>query len=131
MTQASGAAQALQSSDLLLPMPLSAERLAERGFNQAHELAKRLAPGKVRHRLLLRVRDTVPQEQLGRAERERNMRGAFMVAPEAAPMLLGKRLMLIDDVMTSGASINEAAAALKQCGAAWVTGLVFARTDSP
>lgn len=131
MAQASGAAQALQSCDLLLPMPLSAKRLAERGFNQAHELAKRLAPGKVRNRLLLRVRDTAPQEQLGRAERERNMRGAFMVAPEAAPLLRGKRLMLVDDVMTTGASINEAAAALKQCGAAWVTGLVFARTDSP
>lgn len=131
MIQAPGVTGALQSCNLVLPMPLSAKRLAERGFNQAHELAKRLMPDKTRPGLLLRIRDTAPQEQLGRAERERNVRGAFMAAPEAAPLLRGKRLLLIDDVMTSGASINEAAAALKQCGAAWVAGLVFARTDSP
>lgn len=131
MAHAPGVAPALQSCDMLLPMPLSATRLAERGFNQAHELAKRLMPAKTRNGLLLRIRDTAPQEQLGRAERERNMRGAFMTAPEAMSLLSGKRLVLIDDVMTSGASINEAAAALKQSGAAWVTGLVLARTDAP
>lgn len=130
MAQAPGVAAALQSCDMALPMPLSQARLAERGFNQAHELAKRLLPGKTRTGWLLRIRDTAPQEQLGRAERERNVRGAFMAASAAAPMLRGKRLLLIDDVMTSGASINEAAAALKQAGAAWVTGLVLARTDA-
>lgn len=130
MEQAPGVASVLQSCDMVLPMPLSAARLAERGFNQANELAKRLMPGKTRNGLLLRIRDTAPQEQLSRAERERNVRGAFMAAPEAAALLSGKRLVLIDDVMTSGASINEAAAALKQGGAAWVTGLVFARTDA-
>lgn len=131
MDEVPGVASVLQSCDMVLPMPLSAARLAERGFNQAHELAKRLMPGKTRSDLLLRIRDTAPQEQLSRAERERNIRGAFMAAPESAALLNGKRLVLIDDVMTSGASINEAAAALKQGGAAWVTGLVFARTDAP
>jgi ComF family protein len=128
--RAPGASQALQHSDLVLPMPLSGARLAERGFNQAHELAKRLAPAKTRSGVLLRIRDTPPQQQLDRAERIRNVSGAFMAAPEAWSSLAGSKLLLVDDVMTSGASMRAAAAALKQAGAASVVGLVLARTDS-
>lgn len=130
LAQAPGAPAALQAVDLVLPMPLSTARLAQRGFNQAHELAKRLEPRKTRADLLLRIRDTVPQHQLSKAERRRNVHGAFMAAPESLPALHGKKLLLVDDVMTSGASINAAAAALKQAGAASVLGLVLARTDT-
>ncbi len=126
--RAPGASQALQASNLVLAMPLSAARLAERGFNQAHELAKRLASAKTRTGLLLRIRDTAPQHPLNLADRKRNMSGAFMAAPEALPFLSGKKLLLVDDVMTSGASMAAAAGALKQAGAAWVTGMVVART---
>ncbi len=131
LSRAPGASEVLQASDLVLPMPLSSTRLAERGFNQASELAKRLAPAKTRNGLLLRIRDTAPQHQFSRAERQRNVSGAFMAAPEAVSVLRGRKLLLVDDVMTSGASLAAAAMALKQAGAASVAGLVLARTDAP
>lgn len=130
LARAPGVAQALADCDMLIPMPLSAQRIGQRGFNQAHELAKRLAPRKTRCNMLLRIRDTAPQEQLGKAERARNMLGAFMAEPSALAALQGRQLLLLDDVMTSGASMTAAATALKQAGAASVVGLVLARTDT-
>lgn len=124
-----GIAQALQSADRVLPLPLGPRRLAERGYNQAHELARRLAPAKADARSLLRVRDTAPQTTLGRDERLANLRGAFLVDPARAAALRGAHLLLVDDVMTSGASLAAAARALHQAGAARVCALVLARTD--
>lgn len=72
---------AVEQADLVLPMPLSTARLRQRGFNQAFELARRLAPAKTDATLLLRTRDTPAQSGLGRAERLRNLRGAFAVEP--------------------------------------------------
>ncbi|MBC7379889.1 MAG: ComF family protein [Burkholderiaceae bacterium] len=120
---------ALERCDLVLPMPLSAPRLRERGFNQALELARRLAPAKADASLLLRIRDTAPQTTLKRAERLRNVKSAFAVAPLRRAALHLKDVVLVDDVMTSGASLFTAAAALRQAGAARVTALVVARTE--
>ena len=122
---------ALEAADNVLPMPLSRERLAERGFNQALELARALAPGKLRSDLLLRVRNTPAQAELGLAARLRNVKGAFAVEPLQAAQVRGRRLVLVDDVMTSGASLFAAAAALRQAGALQITAIVLARTDEP
>ena len=122
---------ALEDADLVLPMPLSPERLAERGFNQALELARALAPGKVRPGLLLRVRNTPAQAELGLAARLLNVRGAFAIEPLQATQLRGRRLVLVDDVMTSGASVYAAARTLREAGAAHITAIVLARTDEP
>ena len=122
---------ALENADLVLPMPLSRERLRERGFNQALELAKHLAPGKTAHGLLLRIQDTPPQSALKRAQRLRNVRHAFAVEPLRARELAGLRVVLVDDVMTSGASMHAAARALRTAGAHHITGMVLARADPP
>lgn len=120
---------ALDEADLVLPMPLSRERLAERGFNQALLLARALAADKTRADLLLRVRHTAAQASLDRQDRLGNVRGAFAVDPLAAPGVRGRRVVLVDDVMTSGASLFTAAESLRQAGAARVTALVMARTE--
>ncbi|SDI21927.1 ComF family protein [Variovorax sp. OV700] len=122
---------ALEQCDTVLPMPLAPARLRERGFNQAAELARRLAPAKTDATLLLRTRDTPAQIGLARAERLRNLQGAFAVEPLRASQLQGRRVVLVDDVMTTGASLFSAAAALRLAGAAHVTAVVFARTDPP
>jgi ComF family protein len=120
---------ALEQADLIVPMPLSRERLAERGFNQAQVLARALAPGRVDASLLLKVRHTTAQMALQLKDRIANVKGAFAVEPLRAGLLRQKRVVLVDDVMTSGASLFTAAAALRQAGAAHITALVIARTD--
>lgn len=120
---------ALEAAHLVLPMPLSAQRLQSRGFNQALELARHLAPSKVSTQLLLRVRDTPPQSSLPRHERLRSVQGAFAVEPLRVGELRGQRVVLVDDVMTSGASLHAASTALRNAGAAHITVLVFARTE--
>lgn len=122
---------ALEAADLVLPMPLSPQRLAERGFNQALELARHLAPAKTDAALLLRIRDTAPQTALDRQARALNVSQAFAVEPTQQARVHGRSLALIDDVMTSGASLFSAARALKEAGAQRVTALVLARTDEP
>jgi ComF family protein len=119
---------ALEQADLVLPMPLSAQRLAERGFNQALLLARALAPAKADSDLLLRVKHTPAQTSLDRDARAANVKGAFAVQPLRAGQLRGKRVVLVDDVMTSGASLFGAAATLRQAGAASVAAVVLART---
>ena len=122
---------ALDEADVLLPMPLSPQRLAVRGFNQALELARQLDARKTVATLLLRLRDTGAQAMLDRQARLANVKGAFAVEPLRVCEVKGRRVVLVDDVMTSGASLHAAADALRQAGAASVTGLVFARTDEP
>ena len=120
---------ALEAADLLLPMPLSRERLRDRGYNQAHVLARALDASKVVHGVLLRVRDTPAQRTLPRSERLRAVQDAFAVDPLQVHHVQGKRVVLIDDVMTSGASLHSAAKVVQQAGAAHITALVFARTE--
>ncbi|RZJ25324.1 MAG: ComF family protein [Haliea sp.] len=120
---------ALEAAQIVLPMPLWHERMAARGFNQALELARRLAPAKTEPALLLRVRGTAPQLALDRAARLANVRDAFALDPSRAGSVRGRALLLVDDVMTSGATLFSAAAMLRQAGAASVTAVVIARTD--
>ncbi len=125
---------ALQAGDRLLPMPLWSERLELRGFNQAWELAKALAHqsgtrAQPDPRLLLRIKNTPPQSQLKREARRQNVIGAFAAEPLRTAELANRRIWLVDDVMTSGASLFAAAQVLLDAGAASVTGVVFARTE--
>ena len=118
----------LQSADLMLPMPLPKERLQKRGFNQAWELTSALAAhsgsrAKTDGTLLLRVKNTQPRIELLRQERLANVKGAFQVDPLRTARLTGERVLLVDDVMTSGASPFTAELVLPH-----ITGLVLART---
>lgn len=116
--------------DCIVPVPLSAARLRSRGYNQAIEIARhaaratgvRLAP-----ELCERRRDTAEQAELPLAERARNVRGAF----DCPQLLGGARIAVLDDVMTTGATLDEIAATLKRAGAAYVENWVVARTFPP
>ncbi len=115
--------------DLITIVPLSRARLAERGFNQAMEIARplaRLLKKPLLPSLSLRVRDTSAQASLPLSERRVNMRSAFAVHDRQK--LTGQRLLVVDDVMTTGCTLNELAACLKRHGALRVTNAVFART---
>lgn len=130
------ALRALGPEDRLVPLPLSADRLAQRGFNQAWELARALmaasaSAGRTDAGLLLRIAHTRPQSQLPRDQRLANVAQSFVVDPLRTAALAGRRVVLVDDVMTSGASVFSAARALREAGAAHVTALVFARTEAP
>ena len=131
MQGAQGMARSLQEAELVLPMPLARERLAERGFNQALELARLLAPSRVDPGVLLRIRHTPAQSALDRRARIANVKGAFALEPTRAGAVRGRQVMLVDDVMTSGASLHAAAHVLREGGAARVTAVVLARTDEP
>ena len=130
MASSTGAEDALDAADWVLPIPLSAQRLSERGYNQALLLARQLSPQKTDAGLLLRTRHTLAQRTLPRAERLSNLAGAFAVDPLRTHQIRGKRIVLIDDVMTSGASLHTAAQALRQAGAAHICALVLARTEA-
>jgi len=117
--------------DTVLPVPLSAARLAQRGYNQAWELARRVARAlalPTSPSVLLRPVDAAHQIELGRAERQRNLRGAFMVDPAQRSTVQGRRCALVDDVMTTGATAHAAANTLRRAGAAAVEVWVLART---
>ncbi len=121
--------ECLAAADRVIPMPLSRERLAARGFNQAHELARRLAPGRVDATLALRLRDTPAQARLDRDARLANMRRAFALEPARAHEVRERRIVLVDDVMTSGASLFALARVFREAGAAHVAAVVLARTE--
>jgi ComF family protein len=131
MRRSRALAQALDQADAVVPMPLAPRRLAGRGFNQALELARWLAPERLENHLLLRVRETHAQATLGLAERRDNVAGAFMVDPLVAHRASGRHVAIVDDVMTSGATLHAAARALREAGAMRVTALVLARTPAP
>jgi ComF family protein len=120
--------------DWLLPVPLSGERLRERGYNQAWELARRVGralPCANDARLLLRMKDTPHQLALPPDRRAANVRGVFAVEPRRRHELQGRCVAVLDDVMTSGATAKEIAAALLQAGARSVQVWVLARTPLP
>lgn len=119
---------ALEAADRVLPVPLSTERLRERGFNQSALLARHLVGPKTDLHTLLRLHATEAQSSLPRAQRLRNLRGAFAVEPSRAAALRGQRVVLIDDVMTTGATLQAATLALREAGVAHVTAAVLART---
>ncbi len=121
---------ALDAATLVVPMPLSPARLRERGFNQALELARHLAPHTTHAHTLLRRGDSAHQVGASRQDRLAHVRDAFWVAPERVSAVRGQRVVLVDDVMTTGASMYEAARALRAAGAAHITGLVLVRTEA-
>ena len=113
--------------DLIAPMPLSVPRLRARGFNHALEIARTM-PSRFAHRIvsavLVRQRDTAPQAGLPLDDRRGNVRGAFRCSGTVANL----NIVILDDVMTTGATMDEAAKVLKAAGAASVRGWVIART---
>jgi ComF family protein len=129
------AAPAPGAVSALLPVPLVDARLAERGYNQAWELARRLAGScglPARADVLLRpLAAAASQSTLSRRERLQQLQGAFMVAPMARSWLQGRAVALVDDVLTTGATAQAATQALLQAGAAAVDVWVLARTPAP
>ncbi len=131
MLQAHEAQTTPRAAGLVLPVPLSRQRLRERGFNQAWELARRLAPAiacEARAELLLRIRDTPHQLNLSKAERESAVRHAFAVDPQRRSEVAGQHITVVDDVMTTLATANEIARTLKHAGAQSVHMWCLART---
>lgn len=110
--------------DHVVPVPLSAERLRRRGYNQAVEIARHLRKDALELALCERTRDAPPQIELPYAERQRNVRGAF----RCTRALIGARVAVVDDVMTTGATLDEMARTLKAAGAMHVVNWVVART---
>ncbi|GGC88559.1 hypothetical protein GCM10011396_39730 [Undibacterium terreum] len=117
--------------DILSIVPLGKARLAERGFNQALEIARPLARQlgiPLAAQLLQRARETAQQSGLHPDDRQKNVRNAFALAPEAMDSIKGRHVGIFDDVMTTGTTLNEIAAMLKRFGAEKVSNYVFART---
>ena len=123
----------VERCDAILPVPLHRTRMFSRKFNQAAELARHMARQTDKPFLqgtLLRIRRTRQQVGLGARAREDNVRGAFAVAKGHEGDVVGKRLVLVDDVYTTGATVAAAARALRKAGAADITVLTFARALS-
>ncbi len=120
--------QALAQADTVLPIPLSPARLASRGYNQAWELAKALGAGHVLSDGLSKLGDGPDQIRLSRADRLRHARQSLAVTPRHQAALRGRHVLVVDDVMTTGATLNAAAEVLLRAGVASVSGLAFART---
>jgi len=113
---------------IIIPVPLHRKRLKERGFNQAELLAQKLNSflgARVEAKILFRQRYTRPQAELGALDRKENIKGAFVCVP--GTNLNGQNIILLDDVFTTGATMQECARALKQAGAGEIYGLVLAR----
>jgi ComF family protein len=121
------ASRRFPAADVIVPMPLHPDRLAQRGFNQALEIARGLAQctgAALEPRGAQRVRNTIPQTELPYEERAKNIRGAFVARIDFS----GKSVAVVDDVMTTGATLDELARVLKRAGAARVENLVIARS---
>jgi ComF family protein len=127
----------LERCELLLPMPLSPQRLRERGFHQTLLLARALAdqagaaaqaPGKLRPQAVQRTHTALAQHDLPRAARLRQLGKVFSVPTSQLRHVHGRRVLIIDDVMTTGASLHALAACLRRSGATDVSAMVLART---
>ena len=128
-------ADLLPQVDAIIPIPPSSARLRQRGYHHTLLLARALClqiekPLPIWHEALLRLpsKDELSQAKRKRSERLAQMKGAFMVAPEYLPQLRGARILLLDDVMTTGATLYSAAQTLQQAGVAEVYAAVLART---
>jgi ComF family protein len=124
----------LTKADALVPVPLHWRRLWVRRFNQSAMLAAAVSAESgvpLVSGALKRVKPTLQQVSLSRSERAANIQGAFRVPPEGRGAVAGRRLVLVDDVLTSGATANGCARALLRAGAANVDVLIFARVADP
>ncbi len=113
--------------DIILPVPLHISRLRSRGFNQALLLARVCFPewqGKIQPDLLHRHKPTIPQTSLSGKARRNNLKGAFSVSDPG--LVAGRKILLIDDVFTTGATLNECAKTLSKAGAAEIEAFTLA-----
>jgi ComF family protein len=117
----------LQNADCVVPVPLHRRRERTRGFNQARELARRLGPPVLEP--LVRIRHTVPQVELAADQRHENLRNAFGLRKRATN-LKGMRVVLVDDVSTTGATLETCAMVLRDAGVAEAHALTAARVVS-
>lgn len=121
-------------ADYLLPVPLSKEKLCARGFNQSWELARRIDVGNHIHknsRILMRFHHTQHQANESRANRQLAIQGMFYINPKYKGCLESARVIVFDDVMTSGATLNETARILKDNGTSHVINWVLLRAMRP
>ncbi len=124
----------LKDADLIVPVPLHWWRLFSRRYNQAAMLAavvSKMSGVALEPMALIRRRATPSQGHLNRAERRRNMRGAFAVPARHAGRIAGKRIVLIDDVLTTGSTAAACTQALREAGATRVDVLALARVAAP
>ena len=123
--------QVFEGVEGIVPLPLHRRRERSRGYNQALLFAQGVATGRtgapIFDRVIRRVRNTVSQTTLNRAKRKTNVKGAFVANPEEAGLIKGKVVLLIDDVVTTGASTDAATKALLAAGCASVRVLSLAR----
>ncbi len=121
----------LTDRDLVVPVPLHWWRHLRRSYNQAAVIARPVASdlGLPLASVLRRRRPTTAQSRLSRAERQRNLRGAFAVRRGMLPK--GSRVLLVDDVATTGATVQDASACLRRAGAGSIIALTVARTPEP
>lgn len=120
----------MADADIVTPVPLHWRRFLGRRFNQSAELARsvaRLGGKPFEPQAIERVKPTAQQVGLGQRDREDNVRGAFKVPPEGDIAVRGRRILVVDDVYTTGATVSAVARALKRSGAAGVDILTFAR----
>jgi ComF family protein len=120
--------------NLIVPVPLSRQRLIERGYNQSWLLARQVGQRlgvEARHDLMMRRAHTSRLMAMSAEERQQHIAGAFEPTPAGMRVLLGRDVALVDDVMTTGATLNAAAASLLDAGARSVSAWVVARTPSP
>ena len=120
----------LSIPDFILPVPLHIKRLRERGFNQALMLEKKIFPEekeKIRYNILLRQTDTPTQTGLSGKERRENLKNAFIVKRPSE--IIGKNILILDDVFTTGSTVNECAKVLKTAGCKRIEVLTICRAD--
>ncbi len=132
MVRAGG--ELLAQADLLVPVPLHRFRLWRRRFNQAAMLARAISRASgvaVQTDALVRIRATASQVSLSRAERRANVAGAFAVPERKSCEIAGRRIILVDDVLTTGATLDACARVLRRAGASGVDVLTFARVVDP
>ena len=117
-----------EAFDFVTSVPISVKRMRERGYNQSELLARRICEiGGLEYKdTLRRIKDRIPQNRLNYEQRQRNVRGAFAVVDDVK--MEGKSILLVDDIFTTGATMNECARVLGKAGAASVFGLTLAMT---
>lgn len=120
----------LPQQPIVIPIPLSSQKLKKRGYNQSELLSRELANNfnlKINHKLLIRMKDTKPQFKLNKLERSQNVLNVFQVNKLYLTSIKGKTIFLVDDLATSCATLRECAKVLKRSGAKDVYGVTFAR----